>query len=293
VLNPTTLLADALGRNLVDAYRQVFGDRAPHFATSLQEAAKLVIERIAASDALFHDAHHTMMVAQVAQDILRGLRLEKSVSPEDWYHFMIAALAHDLGYVRGVCSADTADRFVIDEAGHMVTPPRGASDAFLMPYHVDRSKIAVRERFKDVPQVDAERIARAIELTRFPVPDDDDYAETDTEAGLLRAADLIGQLADPLYPSKLNALYYEFAETGQNAKFGYSSPADLCECYPKFFWSKVEPYLGPALHYLDNTIEGKQWIANLYSHLFSVAHHRQSMGPQVGSPAAADAGAGR
>ncbi|MGO8917939.1 MAG: hypothetical protein ACLQJR_18715 [Stellaceae bacterium] len=283
MLNPTTLLADALGQNLADVYRQVFGDRDPGFATSLQEAAKLILERIAGSDALYHDTHHTMMVALVAQDVLRGLRLEKPVSPADWYHFMIAALAHDVGYVRGVCAGDAGDSFVIDDAGHTVTPPRGASDAFLAPYHVDRSKIVVRERFKAVPHVDGERIARAIELTRFPVPDDDDHAETDTEAGLLRAADLIGQLADPLYPSKLNALYYEFAETGLNAVFGYTSPADLCECYPKFFWGKVEPYLGPALRCLDHTIEGKQWIANLYSHLFAVAHHRQSMGPQVGN----------
>ena len=31
--------------------------------------------------------------------------------------------------------------FVIDAAGNTVTPPRGASDAFLMPYHVERGKI--------------------------------------------------------------------------------------------------------------------------------------------------------
>jgi hypothetical protein len=283
MLNPTTLLADALGQNLTATYRQVFGDREPFFANGLNEAAKLIIERISGSDALYHDTHHTMMVTLVAQDILRGLRLEKSVQPADWYHFLIAALTHDLGYVRGVCAGDNGDRYIIDDAGHTVTPPRGASDAFLTPYHVDRSKIAVRERFKTVPQVDGERIARAIELTRFPVPDDGDHAETDTEAGLLRAADLIGQLADPLYPAKLNRLYYEFAETGYNVTLGYKSPADLCECYPKFFWSKVEPYLGPALRYLDNTIEGKQWIANLYGHVFTVAHHRQSMGPQVSS----------
>jgi hypothetical protein len=283
MLNPTTVLADTLGQNLLDGYREVFGEREPFFANGLKEAAKLVIERIAGSDALYHDTHHTMMVTLVAQDILRGLRLEKTLQPADWYHFIIAALTHDLGYVRGVCAGDSGDRYVIDDAGHTVTPPRGASDAFLTPWHVDRSKIAVRERFRLVPQVDGERIARAIEFTRFPVPDDGHHVETDTEPGLLRAADLIGQLADPLYPSKLNALYYEFAETGQNKLFGYNSPADLCEGYPKFFWGKVEPYLTPALRYLDNTIEGKQWIANLYGHLFTVAHHRQSMGPQVGT----------
>jgi len=58
-----------------------------------------------------------------------------------------------------------------------------------------------------LPGVDAERIARAIEMTRFPVPQDGLHDETDTEPGLVRAADLIGQLADPLYLRRLNALY--------------------------------------------------------------------------------------
>jgi len=282
MLNPTALLAESLGQNLADVYRRTFGAREPLFATALSEAAKLIIERIASSDALYHDTHHTTMVTLVAQDILRGLRLEKRISPSDWYHFIIAALMHDVGYVRGMCAGDGVDQFVIDEAGERVAPPRGASDAFLTPYHVDRSKLAVFERFKETPGVDHERIARAIELTRFPIPNDELHRETDTEGGLLRAADMIGQLADPLYLGKLNRLYYEFAEIGYNAKLGYASPADMVERYPKFFWEAVEPYLGPALRYLDHTFEGKQWIANLYGHVFSVAHSRQSAGPQIG-----------
>jgi hypothetical protein len=280
MLNATTLLAEALGRNLAETYRRSFGDSEPQVATGLDEAARLIIERIGSSDALYHDARHTMMAALVAQDILRGLRLERHVTPADWYHFMIAALMHDVGYLRGVCAKDTDERFVVDDQGNTVAPPRGASDAFLTPYHVDRSKIAARERFKDVPAVDAERIARAIEMTRFPIPKDPDHADTNSEAGLLRAADLIGQLADPLYLSKLNALYYEFMEIGRLAQLGYSSPADLIECYPKFFWNTVEPYLGDALRLLDHTIEGKQWVANLYSHVLTVAQNRQTMGPQ-------------
>lgn len=281
MLDPTALLADALGRNLALVFRQTFGSRSPETAVMLRDAARLVIERIASSDALYHDRHHTTMVALVAQDILRGVRLNKRVSASDWFHFIVAALLHDFGYVRGVCSADTADRFIVDDAGNMVTPPRGASDAFLTPYHVDRSKIVVRERFGGSPNVDWQRIARAIEVTRFPIPDDAEHAETDSEGGLLRAADLIGQLADPLYLSKLNALYCEFEEIGYNAKLGYANPADLIEHYPTFFWGKIEPYLGPALRYLDHTVEGKKWVANLYSHVFTVSHNRQRAGPQI------------
>jgi hypothetical protein len=129
--------------------------------------------------------------------------------------------------------------------------------------------------------IDAERIARSIELTRFPVPDDGDHAETDTEAGLIRAADLIGQLGDPLYPRKLNALFHEFAEIGMNDKLGYATPADLAEQYPTFFWSKVEPYLGDAIRHLEMTMEGRQWVAQLYSNVFALEHHRQHMGPHL------------
>jgi hypothetical protein len=95
------------------------------------------------------------------------------------------------------------------------------------------------------------------------------------------AADLIGQLADPLYLRRLNALYYEFLETGMAERCGYTSPADMIEKYPAFFWENVEPYIGDALGYLELTIEGKQWIANLYSHVFTIEHARRRLGPHV------------
>ena len=284
MLNPTSLLADALGRNLTETYRRIYGDQEPHIASGLDEVARLVIERIAGSDALYHDCQHTALVTLCVQDILRGRRLEQTITPSDWGHTIWAALHHDIGYVRGICAGDTAEAFVIDAAGNTVIPPRGASDAFLMPYHVERGKIFVRERFASVPFIDEERIANAIELTRFPVPDDEDRAATDTEAGLVRAADFIGQLGDPLYLRKLNALYYEFVENGVTEKLGCTSPADMADHYPQFYWSKVERYLGDALRYLDMTMEGKQWTATLYSHIFAIEHNRRRMGPQPGLP---------
>ena len=92
-------------------------------------------------------------------------------------------MCHDLGYLRGICPGDTESSFVINEQGDTVRAPRGASDAFLTPHHIERGKIFVRHRCAVIEALDAERIARAIELTRFPVPEDNDHAETDTEAG--------------------------------------------------------------------------------------------------------------
>ncbi|HEU0215879.1 MAG TPA: hypothetical protein VFQ90_04405 [Stellaceae bacterium] len=287
MLNTTSLLADALGRNLADTFRRIYGNQEPQIASALDEAARLVIERIACSDALYHDCEHTALVTLCVQDILRGRRMERTVTPLDWGHTILAALNHDIGFVRGICHGDTDDRFVIDDAGNAVTPPRGASDAFLAPYHVERGKIKVRERFAHVSYLDAERIAAAIELTRFPVPEDDDHAGTDTEAALVRAGDLIGQLGDPFYPRKLNALFCEFAEIGVNDKLGYTSPADMADRYPQFFWSKVERYIGDGLRYLEMTMEGRQWTSTLYSHIFAIEHNRHRLGPYPGPPPAA------
>jgi hypothetical protein len=140
MLNPTSLLADALGRNLAETYRRIYGDQEPHIPAGLDEAARLVIELIASSDALYHDCQHTALVTLCVQDILRGRRIERVVTPSDWGHTVLAALTHDIGYVRGICPGDTAEHFVIDSVGNTVTPPRGTSDAFLAPYHVERGK---------------------------------------------------------------------------------------------------------------------------------------------------------
>lgn len=224
MLQTSSLLADSLADHLVATFTRSYGRTETQHAELLGEAARLVIERLSLSDALYHTAEHTVLVTLVAQDILRGRRLSTDVPPDMWLHVVLAALTHDIGYLRGVCQADTEHRFVANTRGDMIELPRGASDAALAPYHVDRSKICVRERFVFNPLIDPARLARNIELTRFPVPDDADHAETDTEAAFVRAADLIGQLGDPLYPRKLNALFHEFEEIGSTSFWATPRP---------------------------------------------------------------------
>ena len=87
-----------------------------------------------------------MLVSMVGRDILRGRTLAHTIQPEDYVHLIVACLLHDIGFVRGVLSGDTKTEFVIDKSGKTVTLPRGASDASLAAYHVDRSKLFVYER---------------------------------------------------------------------------------------------------------------------------------------------------
>ena len=119
----------------------------------------------------------------------------------------------------------------------------------MTPYHVTRSKLFVRERFGKgtLIHVDTKEIEANIEHTRFPVPEDEEHTSTADYPGLVRAADLIGQMADVNYLRKTSALFAEFRETATAERLGFRTPDDLRTAYPAFFWKMVRPYIGDAL----------------------------------------------
>ena len=274
------MVADELGRRLADDFRRLFGSSHQDEAERLDGIARVALECLGKSDALYHNVEHTFLVTLVGRDIIHGRMLTERIEPQDYSHLIIACLLHDIGYVRGILKGDSNDRFVVDGSGRTVTLGRGASDAALTAYHVDRSKIFVMERLGPSPTLDAERVARAVEFTRFPIDQASEAAEEDREGRLVQAADLIGQLGDPLYLKKANALFYEFEEIGLNGQLGYASPADMVERYPDFYWNSVSPHLKEAIAFLNVTVAGRQWIANLHSHVFCAEHAFALMGPQ-------------
>jgi len=273
MFNPTQTLIKSFVQELQEGYEQNYGGLKSAYANIIGWSGRMALENIANSDALYHDVEHTILVTLVGQEILRGKHIrEGGVTCEDWLHFMVSLLCHDIGYVKGVCRSDQEGSYATGIASEMIPLPPGATDAGLTPYHVDRGKLFVEERFRGNELLKSEIIQRNIELTRFPVPDDNDHQDTTHYPGLVRAADLIGQLSDPRYLNKVSALFYEFEETGFNKRVGYHDPGDLRRNYPQFYWNVVYPYIQDAIGYLSLTQEGKQIIANLHSNVFVVEH---------------------
>jgi hypothetical protein len=280
------VMAQTLGAFLATETRGRFGSSHAQLAEFLPYVSRLTLECIGNSDALYHNIEHSVLVTLVGHDILMGRALLRSTTPRDYSNFILACLTHDIGYVRGVVQGDGDGEYIADVKGRTVRLPVGSSDAAMAPYHVDRSKLFVIERFDMLDYLDADRIARAIEYTRFPYPspstDNHTVDDLNEEEGLLlRAADLIGQLGDPNYMRKANALFHEFDEIGLTKTLGYKTPADVVYKYPQFYWKNVAPQIPTAIRYLNVTSSGRQWVANLYSNVFRAERELTQSGPQM------------
>jgi hypothetical protein len=265
VIDPTKLLIEAVGDHLRGKYRESYGRLDEAVPEIVGWATGLALENIARSDATYHDVQHTALVVQCGAELLRCRHLvEGGVSPRDWLHVVLSLLFHDVGYVRGVCREDRPGAWVSGTDDPPIALPAGASDAALMPWHVDRGMRFVRERFAGHPFLDAEELARNIAYTRFPVPTDrPGFDETRSWRALCRAADLIGQMGDPLYLRKTPALFAEMRENRQHEVLGFAHPDDLRASFPAFFEASVRPWIGDAVAWLSVTIEGRRWLAQL------------------------------
>src|SRR5438552_15189434 len=121
------LVAKALGSFLASDTRSMFGSSHARLAEFLPYAARLTLECIGNSDALYHNIEHSMLVTLVGHDMLIGRHLQRPTTASDYANFILACLTHDIGYVRGVVQGDAACHFAADVNGRTVQLRPGAS----------------------------------------------------------------------------------------------------------------------------------------------------------------------
>ena len=108
------LAAEALGSFLTTHMSCRFGSTDANLIEVIPSAARLALECIGNSDALYHNVEHTMLVMLVGHDIMKGRSLLTSTSASDYAHLIAACLFHDIGFVRGILTGDGEDGYVID-----------------------------------------------------------------------------------------------------------------------------------------------------------------------------------
>lgn len=250
----------------------IYDDCQSDYLDLIGQIATLALNAIALGDMPYHNLEHTILVTTTGQEMLRGkYLLEGNVSCQDWVQVILALVCHDIGYVRGVCQHDRIGErccyYATGIGSQTICLPPNATDAGLAPYHVDRGKQFIEERLSGHPLIDVEAIKLNVELTRFPFPNDPLYQDTSNFPGLVRAADLIGQLSDPCYLAKLPDLFCELEEVGTNRALGYHHPRDLRSSYPSFYRNVVYPQIRDGIHYLKLTRQGRNMLTHLYENV--------------------------
>jgi len=256
---------------------EIAPDIPAEYLNIIAESVNASLNIINRSDAMYHDVEHTCLVTLCGQDVFSGKKiLEGNLNASDWLHYTISLLFHDIGYVKNILSSDNGNFQTINRNGDRVKLERGQTDASLTPYHVERGKMYLDERsWSDC--IDKNKLVELVSFTEFPppnrpVPNDIEEKKLQSLAELVGSADLVGQLADPMYDEKIPRLFYEFQESGTAKKLGYQSPSDLRENFPGFYLNFVRPNISNALNYLQATEKGQEWIAGLNYHVFSQSH---------------------
>jgi hypothetical protein len=274
MINTSEILTNYFLQDLKNRYLQVYGNSKSEEIELLECHACIALEIIAKGFALYNNFEHTILATSVGQEILQSKQdCEGTVSSQDWLNFVISMLFHDIGYVKGICQKDSESKnlYTTGIGDEMVFVPPDGTDAHLIHYHVDRTKVFIDETFKQGSSViNPETLKLNVEFTRTPISKKEEYQSTTSFPGLFRAADLISQLSDPHYLDKTVAVFYEFEEIGENKKTGFSKPRDLRWNCSNFYWNTAFPYIKDALHYLELTKEGQKIIKSLYRNVFTV-----------------------
>ena len=81
---PIENIINSFIEKLVENYISLYGNTIPNHSDILNSIGKLALNTIAKSNAAYHDVDHTIMVAEVGQDILKGKQLlENNISASD------------------------------------------------------------------------------------------------------------------------------------------------------------------------------------------------------------------
>src|SRR6478672_12296144 len=96
------LASEALGSYLSAHLSRRFRSTEARLTELIPSVARLALECIGNSDALYHNVEHTMLVTLAGHDIMMGRALLAPTLPTDYAHVILACLMHDIGYVRGI-----------------------------------------------------------------------------------------------------------------------------------------------------------------------------------------------
>ena len=114
--------------------------------------------------------------------------------------------------------------------------------------------------------IDWQTLSDNIEYSRYPALTDRNL-ETTNYPGLLRAAHLIGAVADPDFVLKTKPLMLELEESGMASMLGFEDVDAFRRGFRDLFWKTIYPLAAGGMKLLNLTGEGRELVTHLHAHL--------------------------
>lgn len=271
MFRPADIVTEALLDRLGHAFTEMFPGAPPQERHALLRAARVGLTFSSLTDAVYHNLDHTVQVVCVGLDMLRGKVVrDGNVRSIEAVHFLASLCLFSVGFNRRLLAGDDGSCCVVADGASITLPP-GATDAYLWPHYADRGMLFARRHFHGDPVLDGEMLAAILDYARFPPPLDR-LPETDSYPGLLRAAHLIGAVADPYFFHKLKPLTLEMEESGILGLLGFKDVVEFRANYTELFWTTLAPVIRDGAALLEYTTPGRLWLSSMRSHLLREEH---------------------
>jgi hypothetical protein len=271
MFRPSDVLIDSFIDHLKATYVDIYGAGPPDHCSTVLTVARMALSRVARSDALYFDVEHTINTTMVGIEMMYGRIARSGVfTSQDWVHVTCALLCAHVGMVRGVLDGDREDECVVDALGETIVFRVGQTDAALWQYAAQRSALFVQQKFQGHLVLDPDDLGTTI--VRANMLSGATGGEPGSNWAVVRAALVVGILANPSFERKLAPLFIAAEQADLATFLGFSSVSAVRDKLAAFFWDTLSADIGEGIQLLDQTGHGRTLLSNMYAHLLASEH---------------------
>ncbi|MBE90367.1 MAG: hypothetical protein CMM76_13125 [Rhodospirillaceae bacterium] len=233
----------------------------------LKRMALISFSRFTRSSSLYFSLSHALSSSIIGLHILNAMRCRNGViRPGQILNLMASVLFCNIGIVKGILDEDQEDnQRVSKDETRLIN--QNYTDSLMWQYKPFRSTKFIQEiSFLDT-NVNLEIVSRAIEYSDFLHVSATVSADVEEIAKYVRAIQVITLMSDQNYERKLVEFYLSAEEAGLIDKSVFDSLADFREKWVQYFWDRLYPDVGEEILLLRETSEGRNIVAQMYSHL--------------------------
>tara|TARA_B110000467_G_C18131021_1_gene373314 strand:- start:78 stop:614 length:537 start_codon:yes stop_codon:yes gene_type:complete len=178
---------------------------------------------------------------------------------------MASILFCNIGLIKGIL-ADDIDNSLKVSASEFKSFLPAYTDSYMWKHKAYRSKKFVEESSYVFSNTNREIVSRAIDYSDISL-DVEKNSDIGEIAKCVRAIQIISLMSDENFERRQVEYYLSAKEGGGLNVELFSTLGEFKEKLPQYFWERLYPDVGDVILLLRETIEGRNIVSQIYTHL--------------------------